>query len=356
MCWILKTEKIQLIQLTSISFGLPFITIVITILIIFIVNIIIIVIGIFITIIIIVSSSSRSIIVINICTITTTVLFIITNICTITTTTLFIITNICTITTTIMFIITKRASALATTAKLPPELARQCCKTQFKGWVALSSFVCPVPSRIGNMSIYANIYRFWALMPVYIYNIFRRWWPFGDHLVTAWRPLADHWYSSPQHNRQIFEPPTYPTAIRAPNISDRYWSPQYIRQIFQPATYIQIFNMFKTSTFDHRRKQEASNCNAAKYIFLQTIEFYDFLHFLLSFIISYIFLQSIEFYDFLIGAQLLPFRYLIRVMERRKDKTLNDKEKSLTSWYQGSFTLLQCFIQHFLARPFDWLS
>ena len=63
--------------------------------------------------------------------------------------------------------------------------------------------------------------------------------------------------------------------------------------------------MFKTSTFDHRRKQEASNCNAAKYIFLQTI----------------------EFYDFLIGAQLLPFRYLIRVMERRKDKTLNDKEK-----------------------------
>ena len=299
MCWILKTEKIQLIQLTSISFGLPFITIVITILIIFIVNIIIIVIGIFITIIIIVSVSSIIIIIINICTITTT----------------------------IMFIITKRASALATTAKLPPELARQCCKTQFKGWVALSSFVCPVPSRIGNMSIYANIYRFWALMPVYIYNIFRRWWPFGDHLVTTWRPLADHWYSSPQHNRQIFEPPTYPTAIRAPNISDRYWSPQYIRQIFQPATYIQIFNMFKTSTFDHRRKQEASNCNAAKYIFLQTIEFYDFLHFLLSFIISYIFLQSIEFYDFLIGAQLLPFRYLIRVMERRKDKTLNDKEK-----------------------------
>ena len=213
MCWILKTEKIQLIQLTSISFGLPFITIVITILIIFIVNIIIIVIGIFITIIIIVSVSSIIIIIINICTITTT----------------------------IMFIITKRASALATTAKLPPELARQCCKTQFKGWVALSSFVCPVPSRIGNMSIYANIYRFWALMPVYIYNIFRRWWPFGDHLVTTWWPLGDHLpttdiqapnitdrYSSPQHIQQLFEPPTYPTDIGAPNIFDRYFSPQHI--------------------------------------------------------------------------------------------------------------------------------
>ena len=46
--------------------------------------------------------------------------------------------------------------------------------SQIKSWVALSSLV--VPSRIGDISIYANIYRFWALMPVFIIYMMHVWW------------------------------------------------------------------------------------------------------------------------------------------------------------------------------------
>jgi len=49
--------------------------------------------------------------------------------------------------------------------------------SQIKSWVALSSLVVrPVPSRIRYISIYANIYRFWALMPVFIIYMMHVWW------------------------------------------------------------------------------------------------------------------------------------------------------------------------------------
>ena len=54
--------------------------------------------------------------------------------------------------------------------------------SQIKSWVALSSLVVCLfvrPSRIGDMSIYANIYRFLALMPVYIIYMMRVWWYLG---------------------------------------------------------------------------------------------------------------------------------------------------------------------------------
>ena len=59
---------------------------------------------------------------------------------------------------------------------------------------ALLSHVRSVRRR--DMSIYANIYRFWDAR-------FRRWWPLGDHLVTTWWPLGDHvvttWWSLGDH-------------------------------------------------------------------------------------------------------------------------------------------------------------
>jgi len=55
------------------------------------------------------------------------------------------------------------------------------CETQQFTDQKLSStiFTCPVPSRpsrIGDISIYANIYRFWALMPVFIIYMMHVWW------------------------------------------------------------------------------------------------------------------------------------------------------------------------------------
>ena len=53
------------------------------------------------------------------------------------------------------------------------------CETQRFTDQKLSSPIftcCPVPSRIGDISIYANIYRFWALMPVFIIYMTHVWW------------------------------------------------------------------------------------------------------------------------------------------------------------------------------------
>ena len=54
------------------------------------------------------------------------------------------------------------------------------CETQQFTDQKLSSsiFACcsSRPSRIGDISIYANIYRFWALMPVFIIYMMHVWW------------------------------------------------------------------------------------------------------------------------------------------------------------------------------------